>query len=78
MKKTPKRGRPSSAGVARSERITIRLTPTERRTIERAAGEEVGAWVRDAALERAKEEILSTPAASPATSPGAATHPDTR
>lgn len=51
----PKRGRPSAEKVARTERITIRLTPAERRTIERAAGEEVGAWVREAALERAKE-----------------------
>ena len=54
------RGQPPTRGVKQTERLTLRLTEPERAEIEAAvpADEPVGPWVIDAALMRARKELV--------------------
>ena len=55
-----KNGRPPKNGVARSEVVSVKLTPAEKRKLEKAAflaGESMGEFIRRA-LEEKHERIL--------------------
>ena len=58
MPKRKKPGRPRITGPKRSEVVSVRLTPQERKTVEQAAGEiPIGIWARIAVVRVAREEV---------------------